>query len=80
LLRSQRRRREVEEAAELLVLVDLDPTELLVLVVEVKAIDLDLAVEEQQLKDHNEAMDARQALMGVDVTHESYQARGFRLL
>jgi hypothetical protein len=80
-LRSQRHRREVEEVAELLVLVDLDPAELLVLVVEFKAIDLDLAAEqERQLQDHNEAMDARQALMGVDVTHESYKARGFRLL
>ena len=46
--------------------------------------DLDPAAEdeeaERQLEDHNEAMDARQALMGVDVTHESYQARGFHLL
>jgi hypothetical protein len=33
--------------------------------------DLDPAVEEEerQLEDHNEAMDARQALMGVGVTH-----------
>jgi hypothetical protein len=36
-----------------------------------KAMDLDPAaeVEERQLEDHNEAMDARQALMGVGVTH-----------
>jgi hypothetical protein len=33
--------------------------------------DLDPAIEEEerQLEDHNEAMDARQALMGVSVTH-----------
>jgi hypothetical protein len=71
-LRSQRHRQEVKEAAELLVLVDIDSAELLVLVVEVKAIDLDPTAEEEerQLQDHNEVMDARQALMGVDVTHE----------
>jgi hypothetical protein len=36
-----------------------------------KAMDLDPAAEEEerQLEDHNEAMDARQALMGVGVTH-----------
>jgi hypothetical protein len=46
--------------------------ELLMLVVEVKAMDLDPTAEEEerQLEDHNEAMDARQALMGVGVTHE----------
>jgi hypothetical protein len=57
--------------AVLLVLLDLDSAELFVLVVEVKAMDLDPATkeEERQLEDHNEAMDARQALMGFGVTH-----------
>jgi hypothetical protein len=42
------------------------------LVVEVKAMDPDPAKEEEErhLEDHNEAMDTRQALMGVSVTHE----------